>query len=248
VAEAWGTTTPLPRQGPWGALGHHPGPLWIWGGAGTGVTQALGVLRELRKGESLDDVEGRSQADLLAFLEGHPQGILGGHGDPEDPRWEAVASRCLAFRLPDLEEDPGRIPALLEQFAAEEGVEGALPGALGALPCPGNLRGLRNRVIRWKLLAQLPLPAPEAPETLEAEDLATHLHALERTLLHRALRRSYGNRVEAAQRLGVSRRQLYLLIARHGDPVRGEPAREEGPKRLSRQRMRKNNSPGSSGR
>jgi hypothetical protein len=38
--------------------------------------------------------------------------------------------------------------------------------------------------------------------------------------------------MEAAHRLGVSRRQLYLLIARHGDPVRGEPPSSVGPKRL----------------
>jgi DNA-binding NtrC family response regulator len=69
---------------------------------------------------------------------------------------------------------------------------------------------------------------------LETEDLAANLHVLERVLLHRALRRSYGNRVEAAGRLGVSRRQLYLLIARHGDPVRGELPSHPGPKRLNK--------------
>lgn len=234
--------------GRWEALRLHPGPLWIWGAAGTGVSRALALLREQRGCAALDDAEGNSMQDLEAFLRLNPAGILGGHGNPEDPRWEPLASRCLAFRLPSLEEDPRCIPGLLQQLAEEEGLEGPLPESLGLLPCPGNLRGLRNRVLRWKLLGQLPLQPSEAPETLEAEDLATHLHALERTLLHRALRRSYGNRVEAAQRLGVSRRQLYLLIARHGDPIRGELATEEGPKRLSRQRMRKNNSPEGGGR
>ena len=225
-------------------LQDHPGPLWIWGEAGTGVSRLLVELGRLRGGGILDDANGRSLEELRAFLDLHPAGVLGGHGNPEDPRWEPAAARCLAFRLPSLEEDPMAIPALLARMAEEEGLEGPLPGALGALPCPGNMRGLRNRVLRWKLLAQLPLQDSDALGAPEAEDLATHLHALERTLLHRALRRSYGNRVEAAGRLGVSRRQLYLLIARHGDPVRGEPPRAEGPKRLSRQRMRKNNSPG----
>lgn len=232
----------------WEALQHHPGPLWIWGDPGSGVSRALEALRALRGGEALDDAEGRSPEAVAAFLQAHPAGILGGHQDPEDPRWEPVAGRCLAFRLPSLEEDPRSIPGHLARLAAEEGLEGPVPEALGALPCPGNLRGLRNRVLRWKLLGQLPFRPEEALETLQAEDLATHLHALERTLLHRALRRSYGNRVEASRRLGVSRRQLYLLIARHGDPVRGELPREEGPKRLSRQRLRKNNSPEQGGR
>ncbi|HWQ09497.1 MAG TPA: helix-turn-helix domain-containing protein, partial [Holophaga sp.] len=79
---------------------------------------------------------------------------------------------------------------------------------------------------------------------LEAEDMASNLHMLERLLLHRALRRSYGNRMEAARRLGVSRRQLYLLIARHGDPVRGEVPTSQGPKRLGKQRSRQNSSRG----
>jgi hypothetical protein len=91
--------------------------------------------------------------------------------------------------------------------------------------------------VRWKLLGQLPDEVPiggGGPLPLESEDMATNLHALERLLLHRALRRSYGNRVEAAKRLGVSRRHLYLLIARHGDPVRGEAPTAGGPKRLLR--------------
>lgn len=238
--DLWGDSV---WAGRWEALRLHPGPIWIWGAPGTGVSAALALLRQQRDCEALDDADTLPPGDLEAFLTRHPAGLLGGHGDPEDPRWEPVAGRCLAVRLPSLEEDPVRIPALLQRLAREEGVEGPLPGALGALPCPGNLRGLKNRLLRWKLLHQLPSPEAGAAEAEEAEDLATHLHALERTLLHRALRRSYGNRVEAALRLGVSRRQLYLLVARHGDPVRGEPPREDGPKRLSRQRMRKNKLP-----
>ena len=70
-------------------------------------------------------------------------------------------------------------------------------------------------------------------------NLAVNLHELERFLLHRALRRAYGNRSEAAQRLGVSRPQLYALIRRHGDPVRGEAATGEAPARLQRKPPRR---------
>jgi DNA-binding NtrC family response regulator len=151
-----------------------------------------------------------------------------------------VAAGCLLFRLQPLEEAPDCVAGCLAAMAAEEGIQEALPPALAALPCPGNLLGLRNRLVRWRLLGQLPDPpersagAPTLP--LATEDLAANLHVLERVLLHRALRRSYGNRVEAAKRLGVSRRQLYLLIGRHGDPVRGEPPSNAGPKRLNRPR------------
>jgi DNA-binding NtrC family response regulator len=105
------------------------------------------------------------------------------------------------------------------------------------------LRELRNRLLRWKLLGQLPASEPTSPPRFEAEDLATNLHELERFLLYQALRRAYGNRVEAAQRLGVSRRQLYLLIRRHGDPVRGEPATGDLPRRILKRRPAQNSSP-----
>ena len=81
-------------------------------------------------------------------------------------------------------------------------------------------------MLRFKLLGQLPEDALALERALtlplEEDNLAMNLHVLERLLLHRALRRSYGNRVETARRLGVSRRQLYLLIARHGRLVTEE--------------------------
>ena len=145
------------------------------------------------------------------------------------------AAPVLAFRLSTFEEDPGALARCAQALGASLGLE-ALPPALYALPCPGNLRGLHNRLTRFKLLGQLPEPSVLAGEgtalPILTEDLASNLHALERLLLHRALRRSYGNRMEAARRLGVSRRQLYLLVARHGDPLRGETPTAPGPKRL----------------
>ncbi|HTL99192.1 MAG TPA: helix-turn-helix domain-containing protein, partial [Holophagaceae bacterium] len=148
---------------------------------------------------------------------------------PPDGRW-------LGLRLAALDEHPEALPALLKALAAEEGLPGEPAASLGRLPCPGNLRELRNRVLRFKLLGQLPEPQEAGAPAFEAEDLATNLHAMEAFLLHRALRRSYGNRVEAAKRLGVSRRQLYILIHRHGDPVKGEAPSGELPKRLAKRK------------
>ena len=221
------------------ALVEHPGPVWLFGPSGAGLSTLGKWLASRRAGEFLDDGERLPPGALEHWLDGQPRGVIASHPEPAQSELSVAASRCLSFRLPSLEEDPASIQPWLLTLAAAEGMAAdGLPPALGALPCPGNLRGLRNRLLRWKLLGQLP-EAPSEAQTgaglpLEAEDLASNLHVLERLLLHRALRRSYGNRVEASRRLGVSRRQLYLLIARHGDPVRGEAASHEGPKRLSK--------------
>jgi len=219
-------------------------PLWVHGESGVGVSSVGAWLAERRGEPFLDDAELQDFKYLGNWIQAHPRGICGSHRAPEEPSVASVGCRCVALRLLSLEEAPEAVAPCLEFQASLEGLRGPLPAALQQLPCPGNLRGLRNRVLRWKLLGQLPNETfleGSAPLSLEAEDLASNLHVLERLLLHRALRRSYGNRVEAAKRLGVSRRQLYLLVARHGDPVRGEAPTSEGPKRLNRLRQNSSN-------
>jgi hypothetical protein len=228
----------LPGFSRWGAhleaLLARPEALWIHGPAGSGVSTLAAELAQRRGApwrEASDAEEGS------AWVATHPGSVVAARV----PAPGALA--CLAVRLPDLEEDPACIPGLLAALAEEEGIPGPWPPALAALPCPGNLRELRNRLLRWKLLGQLPGPEPAGPPRFEAEDLATNLHDLERFLLHRVLRRAYGNRVEAATRLGVSRRQLYLLIRRHGDPVRGESAAGDLPHRMRKRQPAQNSSP-----
>jgi len=244
----------LPGYAQWGAhleaLLARPEALWIHGPAGAGVSILAGELAA-RRGEPWTEAADAEAA--AAWLATHPRGVVAARAAPSGAL--AGTLGCLVLRLPGLEEDPACIPALLRAMAAEEGLAGAegmeivepsersLPPALAALPCPGNLRELRNRLLRWKLLGQLPGAEPAVAPRFDAEDLASNLHDLERFLLHQALRRSYGNRVEAAQRLGVSRRQLYLLIRRHGDPVRGEPGGGELPLRVRKRRPAQNSSP-----
>ena len=217
----------LPGAGAWAdrleRLAAAPEPLWIHGPAGSGVSALAAHLAARRGAEVL---EAADPAAALAWLRSHPRGVVAARGACPDP------GRVLEWRLAGLAEAPESIPGLLAALGAEAGLD--LPAALGALPCPGNLRELRNRVLRWKLLGQLPERGSGEAPAFESEDLATNLHALEAFLLHRALRRSYGNRVEAARRLGVSRRHLYELVARHGDPVRGEPPTAAPPKRVAR--------------
>ena len=222
----------------WGAhledLLARPEALWICGPAGAGVSSLAGNLAARRGVPWLDAADTEAAA---AWLTTHPQGVVAARSGPSG------ALDCLVLRLPGLTEEPAGIPAILRTMAAEESIEGSLPPALAALPCSGNLRELRNRLLRWKLLGQLPAAEPTGAPRFDAEDLASNLHDLERFLLHQALRRAYGNRVESAQRLGVSRRQLYLLIRRHGDPVRGEPGLGELPLRLRKRRPAQNSSP-----
>ena len=219
----------LPGFAHWGA--HldawlaRPEGLWIHGPSGSGVSVLAAELAARRGVPWLDAHE---DSEALRWLAAYPRGVVAAPNAPPG------SAPCLALRLPGLDEEPSALPRLLEAMAAEEGVAGPLPPALGRLPCPGNLRELRNRLVRWKLLGQLPEPESSGPPHFESEDLATNLHELERFLLHRALRRAYGNRTEAATRLGVSRPQLYALIRRHGDPVRGEAATGEVPARLKR--------------
>jgi DNA-binding protein Fis len=228
----------LPGYAQWGAhleaLAARPEALWVFGPAGAGVSILAGQLAAQRGVPWTDAADAEAAATWLAA---HPRGVVAARTAPPG------ALGCLALRLPALEEDPACIPGLLEAMASEEGLQPPLPPALAALPCPGNLRELRNRLLRWKLLGQLPGAEPDGMPRLEAEDLASNLHELERFLLHQALRRAYGNRVEAARRLGVSRRQLYLLVRRHGDPVRGEPGGGELPLRVRKRRPAQNSSP-----
>lgn len=211
------------------------GPLWIFGESGSGVSTFGRFLADRRGVAYLDDAERIPSGEVGTWLGEHPKGILMAHLPPEHPAVAEVASRSLAFRLPTFEEDPGSAASWAQALAGKLGLP-TLPPALYALPCPGHLRGLHNRLTRFKLLGQLPEAGPQGGEgtalQIGSEDLASNLHALERLLLYRALRRSYGNRMEAARRLGVSRRQLYLLVARHGDPLRGEVPTTDGPKRL----------------
>lgn len=222
----------LPGFAAWGpcleALVARTEPLWIFGPPGCGASTLAAELARRRGAAFLDDAETRG--DLAGWLKANPGGVCAAHEPPG-----ARAAGCLALALPSLDEDPGCLSKALEVLAEAEGVAPPLPAALAQRPCPGGLRALRNRLLRWKLLGQLPEPLEmDDSLPLESDHLAANLHVLERLLLHRALRRAYGNRVEAARRLGVSRRQLYLLIARHGDPVRGEAPTDEGPQRLRR--------------
>ena len=98
----------------------------------------------------------------------------------------------------------------------------------GRYPWPGNVRELANVIARAMVVCKGSLILPEtlpphlfevrpmtlASDGLEMPDLT--LQAAEREQILRALQASGGKRVEAARRLGLSRRTLYRKLSRYG--------------------------------
>ncbi|MBI4334652.1 MAG: sigma 54-interacting transcriptional regulator [Chloroflexi bacterium] len=140
--------------------------------------------------------------------------------------------RVFEIVLPPLRERREDIPLLVEHFVAEfrraqgRSVQGitrdALQGMMG-YPWPGNVRELRNAIehafvtavgdhialldMPWEIRNPRPHPAKSRSEPrLTAQDWMERLHIQE------ALRKSDGNRTEAAKSLGISRVTLWKKI------------------------------------
>ena len=127
----------------------------------------------------------------------------------------------VTIEVPPLRARGEDIPLLVAHFLQEaasaagrapRAVSAACLEALRRRQWPGNVRQLRNELLRLDALVvgdviepellSPPSPVPAAADTL---DLAT----LERRTIAEALRRSGGNKAEAARLLGISRRSLY---------------------------------------
>ncbi len=90
---------------------------------------------------------------------------------------------------------------------------------------PGNVRELRNIIERISVLAPSPviqpwhLPADLTKEVQEEEvgsvNLSSVLANAEKTCILKALRQSQGNKTEAAQLLGISRKNLWEKLKLH---------------------------------
>jgi DNA-binding NtrC family response regulator len=134
--------------------------------------------------------------------------------------------------LPPLKDRREDIPELVEHFLTSRPVgptrRRLSPEAMDALlryDWPGNVRELANVLERSQILAEGDVLTPDdLPETLAVASPAApdstgdprHLSEVERRHVLEMLREAKGNKVQAARILGVSRRALYRLIARHG--------------------------------
>jgi len=126
----------------------------------------------------------------------------------------------VTIEVPPLRQRSTDVPLLAERFLAEAAAAAGreprrlTPACLEALrrrTWPGNVRQLRNEVLRLDALAGGSeidaglLPPEEVPPKQET----FNLEALEKRAIAAALRQTGGNKAEAARLLGISRRSLY---------------------------------------
>jgi DNA-binding NtrC family response regulator len=151
----------------------------------------------------------------------------------------------VPIHLPPLRERREDIPLLIEHFIATFSTEYKVepkkvaPEALEKLvsyPWPGNIRELQNVIERMFALSRskeitlTDLPGSiagfeEKPVNFqELAELPT-LEAMEKSLIAAALRKSHGNKNEAARILAIERQRLYRKIEKYGLEQR-EPSLE----------------------
>ncbi len=135
--------------------------------------------------------------------------------------------------LPSLRDRREDIPALVDHFQMSRpvgrGRMAVAPDALDALvnyDWPGNVRELANVVERAQILADGTTITPDdLPEhlirrgprpTVHPVDAPDALNTVEERHVRAVLERVEGNKVRAAEVLGVSRRTVYRLIERYG--------------------------------
>jgi two-component system response regulator AtoC len=159
------------------------------------------------------------------------EGLVKAHRFREDLYYRLSV---VTLVLPPLRERRDDIPLLAEFFLrkfaqeAAKRVERLAPETLALLtayPWPGNVRELEHAIERAVILTQNPTLLPsDLPPELQAppggrpapEALVVPLREVERRHLLFALERAQGNRKRAAEWLGITRRTLYRMAARHG--------------------------------
>jgi DNA-binding NtrC family response regulator len=142
----------------------------------------------------------------------------------------------VPIHLPPLRERREDIPLLIEHFIAtfstEYNVEPKklVPEALEKLVSyswPGNIRELQNVIERMFALSQsreitlTDLPGPiadfeERPVNFQEFAELPTLETMEKSLITAALRKSQGNKNEAARLLAIDRQRLYRKIEKYG--------------------------------
>ncbi|MCB9462295.1 MAG: sigma-54-dependent Fis family transcriptional regulator [Candidatus Eisenbacteria bacterium] len=135
--------------------------------------------------------------------------------------------------LPSLRVRRDDIPALVEHFLKKKGVdvtkmEAQAMQRFQAYDFPGNIREMENLLERALILAgngplraehfptlnEVEVPSTEAVGELPAGSLSVDEH--EKRLILAALAKAGGNKSQAAQLLGMTRRTLYSRMERHG--------------------------------
>ncbi|HYW48046.1 MAG TPA: sigma-54-dependent Fis family transcriptional regulator [Bryobacteraceae bacterium] len=146
--------------------------------------------------------------------------------------------KVIHIHMPALREIREEIPLLANHFLREYGQESGRAGLefapavfrrLATAPWPGNVRQLRNEVMRLAACARdnvigeddlsegIPGPAPTRPaaRTARAESLKDAVAELEQRMITEALRETRNNQLQAAKRLGLSRQGLINKMKRY---------------------------------
>jgi two-component system, NtrC family, response regulator AtoC len=178
----------------------------------------------------------RVDVRVIAATNKHLETLVKAHTFREDLFYRLSV---VTITLPPLRERPDDIPLLAEFFLrkfsheAEKRVERIAPEAMALLTAyswPGNVREIEHVIERAVVLTQNPTllpqdlppelqPPPGGKPITDAQVLP--LREIERRHLLFALERAKGNRKRAAEWLGVTRRTLYRMAARHGIKLAG---------------------------
>ena len=142
----------------------------------------------------------------------------------------------IGLHLPPLRERREEIAAMARAFAAASALELGRGGAARIAPrtmevlagydWPGNIRQLKNAIERMVVLAPGDELTPDLlpPELLRRDpgpaggtaDLRAAVDAFKRGHVARVLREAGGNRTKAAERLGLQRTHLSVLLKKYG--------------------------------
>jgi DNA-binding NtrC family response regulator len=218
----------------------------------------LGAFREADGGilflDEIADMPPAMQAKMLRALQEEVIAPVGGKPHKVNVRIVAATHRNLAlwveigrFRadllyrlnvvpihIPPLRERPEDIVPLARRFLAERGggkqLSASAEAFLQAFAWPGNVRQLKNAVIRAATLAKGAILTPEdfgfllkdgasaqgAPVGAAFGGLPGAIEELEANMIRKALEATQGNRTEAARLLNIPRQQLYVKLKKYG--------------------------------
>jgi transcriptional regulator with PAS, ATPase and Fis domain len=129
----------------------------------------------------------------------------------------------------------GDLPLLVEQFLREFTAPGKTSPVIGptawaalqAYSYPGNVRELKHAIQHATILAQGQTIEPhhlprefrgqvETPRSNSVEPLALVMAQFEKEYIERVLRTTDGERVRAAELLGISRKNLWEKMVKYG--------------------------------
>jgi PAS domain S-box-containing protein len=212
--------------------------------------------------DEIGELQPQIQVKLLRVLDGAPYYRLGGHRKiTVDVRVVAATNQDLELavkegrfrkdlfhrlsqfqlRVPPLRERPEDISSLARHFlklkTSERTFSQDALAVLQAHAWPGNIRELRNLIVKFAMAADTPQITAEevAAELRQEHGIAPavrpvlpqgNLENMEEQMIIRALEQTGGHRSQAAERLGISRRTLSRKLREYGI---SSPAGEAAP-------------------